>query len=399
MEIKLLEPSDNTRAYIAAITRVSNPSKIEKKFYSGTGSSEKVINAIDGYDHFSTREFTPLIFLVEGTSRVLSFLLMLKSIYSTFEQQSQRYVIIKSRNVVNVPEEIVNLSIDEYNELIKNKIPREDARFVIPQGIYTNFGMYTNAREIENLIKIFSKKKYPDEVYETLEEIIEVAKQKYPKSMKKVEEEYYNMQIKNKEYVKFKIKNVEESPKLEIDRYEISDFEDLEKKLKFSRMKGTVSFSTAAAHQFIRHRRIVKEVNSMGNGYITPGSIKKNKSLKEGYKSVIEEMFDVAKEENSQYILPNAAVTEIYFSETFEHLIDNFIPLRTCLHAQWEIREIADKEKKLLEKKLGFEIPYCRRRLYLRRKGSPLEEDYPTRPCPEGDEKCPLYSKSLNSTS
>ena len=402
MKIQLLEPSENTRAFSAAITRIENPSDIRDD-YTGdqiTKSAKRAINAVDSYDHISTREFTPLIFLIEDVSRVFSFWLMTESIHSTFEQQSQRYVKINSANIKNVPKEISDLSINAYNKFIKSGVPKEDARYVLPQGISTNFAMYTNLREIENLIRIFSRKKYPSEIYDNLESIIEIAGKKYPESIKKLKKEY---NINDKEYVNLKINKIEKLPELDILDYKnvtnpgllVLRSDDLEEELKFSNLYGIISFSTSAAHQFIRHREINKEIVSIGDGYIIPGSIKKDKALKREYEEVISKMFDEAKKNNSQYILPNAAIAEIEFSETFGHLIDNFIPLRTCLHAQWEIREIANKERKFLEEKLGYGVPFGRCRLYF--KPSPLKEIYPTMPCPENDKECPMYDKSFES--
>ncbi len=127
---------------------------------------------MDRIDHHSTREINDVYFLVTDASRVLSFWLMTKSVNSTFEQQSQRYVKVNGSQA--------------YEDLIKLGIPKEDARYVLPQSTKTNFFMKTNLRELENLIFEFYSKDYPSEVYEFLEKVMENIEIEYPFSSKKL---------------------------------------------------------------------------------------------------------------------------------------------------------------------------------------------------------------------
>ncbi len=45
--------------------------------------------------------------------------------------------------------------------------------------------------------------------------------------------------------------------------------------------------------------------------------------------------------EDARFLLPQAVKTRIYVTMNARELIENFLPLRTCSHAQWEVRYIA----------------------------------------------------------
>ncbi len=45
--------------------------------------------------------------------------------------------------------------------------------------------------------------------------------------------------------------------------------------------------------------------------------------------------------EDARFLLPQAAKTRVYVTMNARELVENFLPLRMCSHAQWEIRYIA----------------------------------------------------------
>ncbi len=45
--------------------------------------------------------------------------------------------------------------------------------------------------------------------------------------------------------------------------------------------------------------------------------------------------------EDARYLLPQAVKTRLYITMNARELVENFLPLRMCAHAQWEIRYIA----------------------------------------------------------
>jgi len=152
--------------------------------------------------------------------------------------------------------------------------------------------------------------------------------------------------------------------------------------------------SRSLTHQLVRHRiasyaqQSQRYVNLEKPNYVVPPTIKKDKNLKKAY----EEPMDVIWEqyikllkmdipaEDSRYVLPNAACTNIIVTMNARSL-HNFFELRCCQHAQWEIRTLANKMLREVKKiaPIIFKIagPACKTRNV----------------CPENKKDCPLYPK------
>jgi len=152
--------------------------------------------------------------------------------------------------------------------------------------------------------------------------------------------------------------------------------------------------SRSLTHQLVRHRiasyaqQSQRYVNLNEPNYVVPPKIAKNKSMKKAYEETMENIWEQYNKlsemgipaEDARYVLPNAACTNIIFTMNARSLL-NFFDLRCCLHAQWEIRQLANKilqeVKKVaptIFKKAG---PACKS------KGI----------CPENKKDCPLYPK------
>ncbi len=54
--------------------------------------------------------------------------------------------------------------------------------------------------------------------------------------------------------------------------------------------------------------------------------------------------------EDARFLLPNAVKTRIYITMNARELVEVFLPLRMCMHAQWEIRYIAWQMHALLHR-------------------------------------------------
>lgn len=109
--------------------------------------------------------------------------------------------------------------------------------------------------------------------------------------------------------------------------------------------------SRACSHQLVRHRvasyaqesqRYVKIDEE--NWYIIPDNVvdfKAYHSLMEVIKASYNQMIaNGTPLEDARYILPNSCKTNLVMTINGRSL-DNFLRLRTCSHAQWEIRELA----------------------------------------------------------
>ena len=152
--------------------------------------------------------------------------------------------------------------------------------------------------------------------------------------------------------------------------------------------------SRSLTHQLVRHRiasyaqQSQRYVNLNEPNYVIPPKIEKDKKMRKAYDETMENIWDQYNKllemgipaEDSRYVLPNAACTNIIVTMNARSLL-NFFDLRCCLHAQWEIRQLANKMLKEV-KKIAPTIfknagPSCKHKGF----------------CPENKKDCPLYPK------
>ncbi len=148
--------------------------------------------------------------------------------------------------------------------------------------------------------------------------------------------------------------------------------------------------SRVASHQLVRHRiasysqQSQRYVNfSKKYSYVVPPTIKKNEKFKEKYEKLMKNIHNLYKEmvnegippEDARFIFPNATTTNIIVTMNARAL-HNFLRLRCCMRAQWEIRKMARMMLNILKK----EFP-----IIFKNAGPTCEvEGY----CPEGEFSC-----------
>jgi len=152
--------------------------------------------------------------------------------------------------------------------------------------------------------------------------------------------------------------------------------------------------SRSLTHQLVRHRiasyaqQSQRYVNLETPCFITPPKIAKNKEMNTAYEQVMSTIWKEYNKllklgipaEDARYVLPNATCTNIMVTMNARSLL-NFFELRCCLHAQWEIRQLANKMLKLVKEKAP---------LLFKDAGPPCQsKGY----CPEHNPECPLYPK------
>ena len=152
--------------------------------------------------------------------------------------------------------------------------------------------------------------------------------------------------------------------------------------------------SRSLTHQLVRHRiasyaqQSQRYVDFKEPNYVTPPKIAKNKQMKKAYDDTMKTIWEQYSNlldmgipaEDSRFVLPNAACTNIIVTMNARSLL-NFFELRCCQHAQWEIRQLANKMLKEV-KKVAPTIfknagPVCKTKNI----------------CPENKKDCPLYPK------
>jgi thymidylate synthase (FAD) len=121
---------------------------------------------------------------------------------------------------------------------------------------------------------------------------------------------------------------------------------------------------------------------------VIPPKITKSKKMKQAYEETMQmiwKQYDNLLKmgipmEDARYILPNATCTNIIMTMNARSLL-NFFELRCCLHAQWEIRILANKLLGLVRKEaptiFSHAGPSCKTKGY----------------CPENKPDCPWYPK------
>jgi thymidylate synthase (FAD) len=152
--------------------------------------------------------------------------------------------------------------------------------------------------------------------------------------------------------------------------------------------------SRSLTHQLVRHRiasfsqQSQRYVNLNEPNYVIPPSIGKSTKTKKAYEEtmgVIWAHYNKLLElkipaEDARYVLPNGTCTNIMVTMNARSLL-NFFELRCCLHAQWEIRALANKMLQEVKKVAPIIFkntgPSCKTKQI----------------CPEKKKNCPLYPK------
>lgn len=127
---------------------------------------------------------------------------------------------------------------------------------------------------------------------------------------------------------------------------------------------GVEGISRVCSHQLVRHRvasysqqsqRYVKLDKTFE--YITPDSIKRNISIHNKYKTIMDSLHSAYKDlldvgipaEDARFVLPNATETKIFITMNARELL-HFFTVRCCNRAQWEIRAMAIEMLKEVKK-------------------------------------------------
>ena len=135
-------------------------------------------------------EHASFTFSVEGVSRSLTHQLVRHRVAS-FSQQSQRYVPLNeptfvTPHTVEEDEECLRVYNDTmraiweaYNRLAE-KIPAEDARYVLPNGCTTNITITMNARELLHFFRLRCCNRAQWEIREMADEMLRLCKEVSP---------------------------------------------------------------------------------------------------------------------------------------------------------------------------------------------------------------------------
>lgn len=166
MDVNLIKHTPEPEQTVAAAARLCySADQVEELLQDMTITrARKFIHKLVEMRHFSPFEHASFTFGVSGVSRSLSHQLVRHRIAS-YSQQSQRYVSLQNLPVV-VPPSISQdpESLDTFLQAVKHveqayqqllqRVPAEDARYVLPNACQTNLVVTMNARSLHNFFSL-----------------------------------------------------------------------------------------------------------------------------------------------------------------------------------------------------------------------------------------------------
>lgn len=166
MNVKLLNYTPKPEKTVAAAARLCYSDANAADILDGF-TEEKVetfLSKLVSMGHYSPFEHINFTFAVEGVSRALTHQLVRHRIAS-YSQKSQRYVyedyfdfiippsIAKNEEALEIFEKNMNYIREAYDQL-SDLVPREDARYVLPNACESKIVCTFNARSLFNFFRL-----------------------------------------------------------------------------------------------------------------------------------------------------------------------------------------------------------------------------------------------------
>ena len=154
-------------------------------------SSEGFIRMLVAKGHLSVLEHASAVFRISGISRASTHQLVRHRLCS-FSQRSQRYVREDAGSFIVPPsisghdearsvfDDAVTNSMAAYSQLLKIGIPKEDARFVMPNATESEIILSANLRELRHIILTRGSRQAQWEVRGVAGEMLQIIKQPAP---------------------------------------------------------------------------------------------------------------------------------------------------------------------------------------------------------------------------
>ena len=186
VKVTLLRITPDPEELIASSARICYASEPKTE-----GANSKLVKNLRNWGHLSTFEHAYATFLIEGVSRACTHQLVRHRLAS-YSQQSQRYVneegfdyvvphtVEKDAEAKKKYDDAVESARKAYKDLIDSGVPKEDARFLLPNAASTKIVVSMNFRELRHFIQIRSAKGAQWEIRELANEILMILKEKAP---------------------------------------------------------------------------------------------------------------------------------------------------------------------------------------------------------------------------
>ncbi|MEM3578107.1 MAG: FAD-dependent thymidylate synthase [Candidatus Bathyarchaeia archaeon] len=194
MKVKLLRYTMDAELLCGAAaltsTKSGSPSEIFEKM--DLDAAKRIIERVTGYGHMSVIEHASFTFSIEGVSRAMTHQLVRHRLAS-YTQQSQRYVaydtlekfvtppnIAKNDAAKRVFDDVLEKISEAYRKLLDMGIPKEDARFILPNAAKTNIIVTMNARELRHFFNLRCCNRAQWEIREVAIEMLKQARKAAP---------------------------------------------------------------------------------------------------------------------------------------------------------------------------------------------------------------------------
>ncbi len=201
MEVELLAVTPDAEKLIE---RAGRTCYMSQDRISG-GSASRFLRMLISRGHLSVLEHAYATFRVSGISRAATHQLVRHRLCS-FSQKSQRYVkereadfvvppsIRANQEAMRVFDGFVSASRDAYIRLIDLGIPKEDARFVMPNAASSEIVMSANFRELRHVMLTRGSKQAQWEVRRLAVKILRLMKQQAPNV-------FFDLEVTEEEFV------------------------------------------------------------------------------------------------------------------------------------------------------------------------------------------------------
>lgn len=166
MKVKVIDASEKPLELLTKATLVSywDDWSLENLDKLSEVDAEMHIPRVLNYGHESILEHIKVTWAVEGVS-IVTLKQITRHRHASFTVRSQRYIgssdegfiipdSIKERGWNNLVESKILEMFSLYDDLVRAGVPKEDARFVLPQAVETKFVVTMNLREFKHFAEL-----------------------------------------------------------------------------------------------------------------------------------------------------------------------------------------------------------------------------------------------------
>ena len=162
MQVKILDITTDALYNISMMARTCYNSRSKDNI----NTRKEFIKGLIKSGHETPLEAAQVIFDIEGASRVLTHQLVRHRVGVCYCQESQRYVnqlesvtimpetIKRNKYACEAYEDALFKAKECYEELITLGIPKEDARYILPEATCSNIGVCFNFRALRGFLKL-----------------------------------------------------------------------------------------------------------------------------------------------------------------------------------------------------------------------------------------------------